>query len=498
MKKIFNWVLTIILTISGASVFTSCSNNDDNPATPQPEPQPQTTLQVGSYVWGSTIYNMGANGAISLAEAYEKAGIQHAILLVKGESGTIGYFKNTLSNAPMTRTDRDILSETVSAMHERGIKVYAWLTIGNDAAWLTTHPKQGSYHFRRGFSDEVVDLYQTEYQEYMASIMKEIEQNYNVDGFAIDMMRYRGIYWGWSDSDYQRLTAPESEGGNGLTLEEYNQLVTLMAQEYNYPTAPDATGRLVYSADADAPGQTEGTMENALKQGVKGVVAFAKMREKVVDDFSEYLVSQTQKPVYVASMPECTYSPAWATLSYGMTYNQAYTFDVVCPMLYTADFSEDSEWVASNIGYLKNLGYATVIPSLQAYRNGSTETLAADIKATLNAGCHGYLLFRTGTYDVARCTTVGNAIELTYVRGTDYTCGNLTVTIRGVTPTSVIMGGKLATTQYDLQGQTIVFSANALEKLGDYGTVTIKTSGSGKPSASVISDERIVYNVPMQ
>ena len=24
-------------------------------------------------------------------------------------------------------------------------------------------------------------------------------------------------------------------------------------------------------------------------------------------------------------MPECTYSPAWATLSYGMTYNQAYT-----------------------------------------------------------------------------------------------------------------------------------------------------------------------------
>ena len=29
------------------------------------------------------------------------------------------------------------------------------------------------------------------------------------------MMRYRGIYWGWSDSDYQRLTAPESEGGYG-------------------------------------------------------------------------------------------------------------------------------------------------------------------------------------------------------------------------------------------------------------------------------------------
>ena len=161
MKQKRLWMLAAILVISGASVFTSCSNNDDNPATPQPEPQPQTTLQVGSYVWGSTIYNMGANGAISLAEAYEKAGIQHAILLVKGESGTIGYFKNSLSNAPMARTDRDILSETVSAMHERGIKVYAWLTIGDDAAWVTAHPGQGSYHFRRGFSDKEVDLYQT-------------------------------------------------------------------------------------------------------------------------------------------------------------------------------------------------------------------------------------------------------------------------------------------------------------------------------------------------
>ncbi len=65
-------------------------------------------------------------------------------------------------------------------------------------------------------------------------------------------------------------------------------------------------------------------------------------------------------------MPECTYSPAWATLSYGMTYNQAYTFDVVCPMLYSADYSENSQWVASNISYLKDLGYKTVIPSLTA------------------------------------------------------------------------------------------------------------------------------------
>ena len=459
---------------------------------------PQAAPQVGSYVWGETIYDMGADGAARLAEAYEKAGIRHAILLVKGDEGTVGYLNNSLSKAPLARTDRDILAETISAMHERGIKVYAWLVIGCDYNWAATHPEQASYHFRRGYSDEMVDLYQADYQAYIANIVKEIEQNYAIDGFAIDRMRYMGTYFGWSDSDYQRLTAPKAEGGYGLTLDEYNELVRLTAQEYGYPTAANADGRLVYSAEAEAPAATAGTMEAALKNGVTGVVAFAKMREKAVDDFSEMLVGLTQKPTYVASMAECTYMPLAATLAYGMTYNQAYTYSVQCPMLYSADYDKDAEWVASNINYLKGMGYSKVLPSLQAYRSGSTETLAADISATLAAGCPGYLLFRTGTYDMARCTaTAAGSLLLTYVRGTDNMCGDLTITVSGVTPIGVTMGGKFASTPYKLQGQTITFSADALEKLGDYGTITIETTGSGKPSVSVASSARIVYNVPM-
>ena len=130
MRKIMSWMLAAILCICGASVFTSCTSSDDNPAGPDAD-TPAVDPQVGAYVWGSTIYAMGADGAARLAEAYEKAGIQHAILLVKGENGTVGYLNNNLSKAPLSRTDRDILAETVSAMHERGIKVYAWITVGN-------------------------------------------------------------------------------------------------------------------------------------------------------------------------------------------------------------------------------------------------------------------------------------------------------------------------------------------------------------------------------
>ena len=130
MRKIMSWMLAAILCICGASVFTSCSSHDDNPAGPAAD-TPAVDPQVGAYVWGSTIYAMGTDGAARLAEAYEKAGIRHAILLVKGDQGTVGYLNNNLSKAPLARTDRDILAETVSAMHERGIKVYAWITVGN-------------------------------------------------------------------------------------------------------------------------------------------------------------------------------------------------------------------------------------------------------------------------------------------------------------------------------------------------------------------------------
>ena len=89
-------------------------------------------------------------------------------------------------------------------------------------------------------------------------------------------------------------------------------------------------------------------------------------------------------------------------------------------MLYSVDYEYDVTWVTQNINYLKNLGYQKIVPSLQAFRDADTETLAADVQATLNAGCPGYLLFRTGTYDIAcPVKTCNGTIELTYVRGTE-------------------------------------------------------------------------------
>lgn len=496
MKKMKNWMLAAIFTC-GAMLLSACSNNDS--PTPMPPTPPSPPEQIGTYLWGSTLYDMGADGAARLAEAYEKTGIKHVILLVKGDGGTIGYFKNPLSNAPKTRTDRDMLEETISAMHAKGIKVYAWLSVGEDDAYQEAHPEQSSYHFRRGFSAEFIDMSQPDYQQYMANIVKEIDLNYDVDGFALDVLRYQGTYYGWSENDYQLLTKSVANGGYGLTLDEYNELVILLAKMYGYSVSPDAEGRLVYDENGETPEEDEYAIYTAYENGVKCAVMFGKMREQIVDNIAEFLVSQTDKPVYMASMSECSSNPSWGTIAYGLTFNQAYTFDVVCPMLYSVDYEEDSKWVTWNIDYLKNLGYKTIMPSLQAYRDANTETLAADINATISAGCPGYLLFRTGTYDIASPVYNGsNTIELTYVRGTESTCGNITITVNGATPTAVSMGGKLASTSYTLDGQKITFNADALEKMADYGTVVIQTKGGGSPAVNVTSDERIVYNAPMK
>ena len=490
MKRSKLWIYVISL-VFGAGIMVSCSDDDNN----NPTPSPQYEAQVGTYVWGSTIYDMGTDGASRLAEAYEQAGIKHVVLLVKGEAGKVGY---NSSIAPKVRTDRDILQETVTAMHARDIKVYAWLMVCKDAAWLVDHPTTASYHFRRGYVDNIVDPTNAEYREYLGKIVKEIDQNYAVDGFAFDGLRYMGAYFGWSDSDYERLTASTSQGGYGITLAQYNELVTLMAREFGYPTSADATGRLVYDANATAPAAEGGVLFDAYTSEHPGVYAFGKMRENIIDDFCEQMVELTSKPTYIALMPEASSGPTYATLSYGQTYNQAYTFDVVCPMLYAADYGKDATWVTSNINYIKNLGYSKILASLQAYRSADTESLAADVKAATDAACTGYLLFRTGTYDMARPVKNNDgSITLTYVRGTDSTCGNLTITLSGATPASVAMGGKLAQTSYTINGQTITLAADALTKLGEYGTLQISLSNISNPAVKVESDERIVYNAPM-
>lgn len=503
MKKLFLWMMAAALIVCGIGMFSSCSN-EDNPSKDEPQPQPQVAKQVGTYLWYGTVCAMGDGGAVRLADMYEKAGFKHVVLLVKDEDGEICYFKNNLSNAPIGNTpksqNRDVLQEVIDAMHAKGIKVYAWITVGSDCSYLAAHPDRAMVHFNKTYvNTDYVSFNDEAYSEYLDNIVREIDQNYDVDGFAADGVRYHGDYFGWGLEEFKKLTAPLADGGYGLTLDEYNELVTLLAQQYNYPIAPDETGRLVYNRENPTyQERVPDALINAYIAGNKAAVAFGQMREYDVDVMCRRLRWLTEKSFYVASMAECSHIPANATLAYGMTYNQSYIFDVVCPMLYSAEYEADANWVTANINYLKKYGYEKIMPSLQAYYPNGATRLMADVKAVLDAGCPGYLLFRTNTYDIARAQKKANGtLEVLYARGTTGDDRYVYITLDGVTPTTVTMGGKLSGTDYTIDGQTISFDAGSLGALADYGTITIGYTGAN-PSVKVYSNDQIVYNAPME
>jgi hypothetical protein len=499
MKRQILWMFAAILMLCGMMV-SSCSK-EDNPG--KVEPQPQAAKQVGTYLWYGTVCAMGDGGAVRLADMYEKAGFKHVVLLVKGDDGEICYFKNNLSNAPLGNTpksqNRDVLQEVINAMHAKNIKVYAWIMVGADRNYVAAHPDEAMVHFNKTYvNTDYVTFNDEAYSQYLANIVREIDQNYDVDGFAADGARYHGDYFGWGLTEFQKLTAPLADGGYGLTLDEYNELVTLLAQQYNYPIAPDETGRLVYNKENPTYQKSvPNALVNAYSAGNKVARAFGKMREDEVDDICRKMKWLTEKPFFVASMAECTHIPASATLAYGMTYNQTFIFDVVCPMLYSAEYEADASWVTANINYLKNLGYSKIMPSIQAYYPNGATRLMADIKAVLDAGCLGYLLFRTNTYDIARAQKKADGtLEVFYARGTMGDDRNVNIALNGVTPTTVTMGGKLSGTDYTIDGQTISFNAGKLAEMADYGTITIGYTGNN-PLVKVTSNDQIVYNVPM-
>ena len=233
-------MIGLAVTIIAAGL-TSCSKTD-NPDTPDPSSSPN----IGTYLWGEELYSMGADGAKTLAEMYSKTNIKTLYLLVKGTNGRVGFLANPAGEYEPARTDRDLLQEVTTAMHDKNIKVYAWIYASEDSCYAKKFPAEACHHFRSGPHNKHIDLNSTAFSDYLARMINVIRENYKVDGIMFDHLRYNGLYFGWSDKDFKSMTTdPEI----GMTLDEYNEAVRLMAATYNYPIAKNSDGRYVYNAE---------------------------------------------------------------------------------------------------------------------------------------------------------------------------------------------------------------------------------------------------------
>ena len=464
MKKVFLALMAI-----AAIALTGCKESKN-----EPTPDPQSSANVGTYLWGEDLYSLGTDGAKTLAEMYAKTNIKTVYLLVKGTKGTVGFLANPAGEYKLAREDRDILQEVTTAMHAKDIKVYAWIYCSEDAYYGENHPSECCYHFRNGTKGQLPDMNSTDFIAYLARMIQVIRANYQVDGIMFDHLRYNGLYYGWGDKDFEAMT---TDPAIGMSLDEYNEVVKLMAATYNYPIAKNDKGRYVYNLEnPEIQENIPNAIFNAANQGNKAVAKLMKYRELTVDRISIALLKECSgtKTMY-ASMPEVVTDPKFATLSYGTTINDTYLFDVVSPMLYSKDFGADAAWVKKGCDFLLEHKY-NCIPSLQAYGTSTTATLAEDIAAAVSAGCKDYNLFQSCAYDIARVTApANNQLRLQYLRGAKKEVGSITVNVSDASKIqNITLGGVFSGVQYTLNGNTLTIAGDNLKAIGNEGIITFE------------------------
>lgn len=466
MKKTFLALMAI-----AAIALTGCRDKNNEP---EPQPEPQPTVNIGTYLWGEDLYALGDHGAETLAQMYAKTNIKTVYLLVKGTKGTVGFLANPTGEFKLAREDRDILQEVTTAMHAKNIKVYAWIYCSEDAYYGETHPDECCYHFRNGTKGQIPDMNSAAFSAYLARMIQVIRANYQVDGIMFDHLRYNGLYFGWGDKDFEAMT---TDPAIGMSLDEYNEVVKLMAATYNYPIAKNDKGRYVYNLEnPEIQENIPNAIIDAAKQGNKAVAKLMKYRELTVDRISAVLLKECigTKTMY-ASMPEVVTDPKFATLSYGTTINDTYMFDVVSPMLYSKDFGADAAWVKKGCEFLLEHKY-NCIPSLQAYGTTNSATLAEDIAAAVSTGCKNYCLFQSCAYDIARITAPkDNQLRIQYLRGAKKEVGSIQVSVSDASKIqSVTLGGVFAGVQYTLNGNTLTIAGDNLNAIGDEGIITFE------------------------
>ena len=360
------------------------------------------TKTKGVWLWGSTVYNQGANGAKTVTDQMKQYGFTDIFLLVKGTSGAVGYDSKTALK--VAHTDRDVLHEVIDEAHKKGIKVHAWFCIDCDAAWAAVHPEDMMVHITKGPdpSKNRISPLSPAYREYTENLIREVVQNYDIDGIQLDYIRYPHIAYGFNEN-YEIAKAKDA----GINVDNVRDVIN---QTY-------------YNTDSDGKAIFE-----SYDRGDKDVVGWVNLRRNAVDSFAgeikDIVKSVRPKIKYSASlMPEGAYdatflvaqndSKTFAEVHYGQDYSDAAKiYDFVVPMLYWNDYGKSPQWADALYKNTVNIfGRNRVIAGLQAY----SPTKSADLCDTVNyireSSGEGIALFRYGTFGLSSIDIKGKGCK---------------------------------------------------------------------------------------
>ena len=348
---------------------------------------------VGEWLWASTIYDAGTNGAEKILSRCKDMGITDVYLLVKGTAGTV-YFNNTNVALKKAYPDRDILQDVITAAHAKGIRVHAWLTSFNDAAYKAAYPDSGLYHYVRGRDNDVIHPLDAGFNTYMENLITELATNYDIDGLHLDYIRYNHVCNGWSAEDFAAVVTLGSQlGYTNVTEVSIKNLID--STFYNANADPDYIFNAYNNNDATALSIAQYRRNN--------VVAFATRMVNAAKAAKRNLI------ISGATMPDGAVDEAFGNLHYGQSYKDAASlYDYICPMAYSSDYSQNSAWVARVTTNAIAAGNK-VVTGLQSYYPTTSSMLVNDVEAVRDllsgpnaASVLGIAHFRTTQFSYAK------------------------------------------------------------------------------------------------
>ncbi len=360
----------------------------------------KTFKMVGEWLWANTVYEAGENGAEIICSRYAEMGTTDIVLLVKGNLGRVCYLKG---DTPLARSEyggRDILQEVLDAAHAHGIRVHAWVCNSGDATYKEHYPEAGMYHYENGRDNNRINFYDEGYRTYIEKLVTEMLENYDVDGFHFDYIRYNHLVNGWSETDFANLQAM---GANVPHIKE------MIERTLGFNGFEEDSG---YIFDRFVEGDADAQLIAQYRRG--NVISYAK---KIA------AAARAVKPDVILSaalMPEGAYDQGFADLHYGQNYaDLSALVDFIMPMVYSSDYNQDAAWVTKVAkGALEKGG--KVLVGLQAYGKSTTEQLMADAEAVRGllenddvaaAGENllGIALFRTGEFSYVKMSQLDAA-----------------------------------------------------------------------------------------
>ena len=328
----------------------------------------------GVWMWPQSVRNRGAQAVVSNCI---RAGITDIYFLTKGLAGTSSFPGRLVP----CDEKHDLLSELLTAAHEKGIRVHAWLTSASDAHYKKLHPQSGRCHFTRGRDKSLISLTDEGYLRYMEQYIRELCSQYDIDGLHLDYIRYNHLLYGWGEEDLARYAASGADPAHLRRLMED----TFCRGEESHPAC----------------------IFDALRAGDPHVRALASTRRKDVVRFASALTDAAKdiKPALrlsAALMPEGAYDDtSFADLHYGQNYEDAAAlYDHVLPMAYSKAYEKDDQWVKDVAEGTLKRGLRTVV-GLHAYDGGTGPSLHADLAALSQTAVDGICLFREGSFALA-------------------------------------------------------------------------------------------------